>query len=191
MSYISLVPSLRTPLRNNIFFWAYSPKVVITNESARSNYCTFLTTHACAMRVWYSELHVLAVYEEQKMLSLLCMRSRRCSDLRTFCCRARNCVHDTTFWMSHKLFQSRPQISSGVYRFHVRCDPRWSWFRVWNQRLYLSIGTFFEQHEIFWTLLGDTVTKVCASKKKFGLVHQTVSPHKRVGSGDETRATFG
>ena len=32
-------------------------------------------------------------------------------------------------------------------------------------------------------LLGDTVAKVC---KKFDFVHQTVSPHESVGSGNET-----
>ena len=34
-------------------------------------------------------------------------------------------------------------------------------------------------------LLGYTVAKACASPKKFDLVHQTVSPCERVGSGDE------
>ena len=29
--------------------------------------------------------------------------------------------------------------------------------------------------------------KVCASQKKFNLVHQTVSPHERVGSWNETK----
>ena len=43
--------------------------------------------------------------------------------------------------------------------------------------------------KMFWTLLGDTVTKVCGRPKKFNLVHQTVSPHEGVESGDETSKT--
>ena len=38
----------------------------------------------------------------------------------------------------------------------------------------------------FW-ILRDTLTKRLLYPKKFDLVHQTVPPHERVGSGDETR----
>ena len=46
--------------------------------------------------------------------------------------------------------------------------------------------TFVEQvwRKMFWTLLGDTVAKVCASHRN--LTWFTVSPCERVGSGDET-----
>ena len=43
---------------------------------------------------------------------------------------------------------------------------------------------------MFQMLLGDTVTKY-AKPKRFDLVHQTVSPCERVGSGDETRGEPG
>ena len=40
-------------------------------------------------------------------------------------------------------------------------------------------------------LLGYTVTKVCASaRKKFNLVHQTVSPRERVESEDNTTPIY-
>ena len=35
-------------------------------------------------------------------------------------------------------------------------------------------------------LLGYTVAKVCASPRKFNLVHQTISPHER----DETELMY-
>ena len=38
-------------------------------------------------------------------------------------------------------------------------------------------------------LLGDTVTKVCASPRDFTwFMHQTVSPRERAGSGDKTNS---
>ena len=41
-------------------------------------------------------------------------------------------------------------------------------YNVRNFHLYLSIRVLFEQvwRKVFWKLLGDTVTKVCASPKK-------------------------
>ena len=46
---------------------------------------------------------------------------------------------------------------------------------------------FFELvfRKIFWMLLGYTVAKAPGSPKKFNLLHQTVSPRERVGSGEE------
>jgi len=38
-------------------------------------------------------------------------------------------------------------------------------------------------------LLDYTVTKACTTPKKINLVHQTVSPRERVGSGNETNSS--
>ena len=39
---------------------------------------------------------------------------------------------------------------------------------------------------MFSMLLGDTVTKCALAQLKFDLVHQTISPREREGSGEET-----
>ena len=54
---------------------------------------------------------------------------------------------------------------------------------------HVSVRTFFEWvwHKIFWTLLGFTVAKVCASPRNLTWSTRPFSPHERVGSGDNTR----
>jgi len=54
----------------------------------------------------------------------------------------------------------------------------------------LSISTFFEP-VVHKMLLGYTVTNMCASaRKKFILVHKTISPRERVESEDNTTPIY-
>ena len=77
--------------------------------------------------------------------------------------------------------------------FPKNCKDQWDCevSNYYSNKIYsspLKYHTLLERvfRKMFWSLLGDTVTKTVNQPNKFDWVHQTVSPCERVWSGDQT-----